>query len=82
MEKAKEDLSFWKSSGQAKILKRISSLTLSIVNSPFQGIGNPKPLKHDLKGCWSRRINQEHRFIYMINEEELVILSLKGHYED
>ena len=57
----------------------------AIQENPFQGIGKPEPLKHNLSGVWSRRINQEHRIIYEIIDENTIeilnIISLKGHYE-
>jgi toxin YoeB len=60
-------------------------LLRAIQENPFQGIGKPEPLKHNLSGVWSRRINQEHRIIYEIIDENTIeilnIISLKGHYE-
>ena len=57
----------------------------AIQESPYEGIGKPEPLKHNLSGVWSRRINQEHRIIYEIIDENTIeilnIISLKGHYE-
>ncbi|MBP9648713.1 MAG: Txe/YoeB family addiction module toxin [Paludibacteraceae bacterium] len=48
---------------------------------PFTGTGKPEPLKHSLAGCWSRRINREHRLVYEVSEDLVFILSAKGHYE-
>jgi toxin YoeB len=48
---------------------------------PFSGIGKPEPLKHQLKGYWSRRINDEHRLVYKITETEIIIISCKFHYD-
>ncbi len=83
--KAKEDLNFWIKSGNKSLLNKIYSLIEDIQLHPFEGIGKPEPLKHNLTGCWSRRINQEHRIIYEIIDENTVIIlsiiSLKGHYE-
>ena len=82
--KAVEDLKYWKRSGNKVIQKKITSLIEAIQQNPYEGIGKPEPLKHNLSGAWSRRINHEHRLIYEINERnELIILdilSLKGHY--
>lgn len=82
--KAIEDLNYWKKSGNKIIQKRITNLINAIQENPYEGIGKPEPLKYNLSGAWSRRINQEHRLIYEINERnELVILdilSLRGHY--
>lgn len=82
--KALEDLKYWKKSGNKIIQKKIQELILAIQNNPFEGIGKPEQLKHNLSGLWSRRINQEYRLVYEINERNeiiiLDILSLKGHY--
>jgi toxin YoeB len=83
--KAKKDLEFWSKSGNKLILKKISELLRAIEENPYQGIGKPEPLKHHLSGVWSRRINQEHRLVYEIVDENTIeilnIISLKGHYE-
>ena len=83
--KAKKDLDFWIKSGNKNILKKITDLVEDIQLHPFEGIGKPEQLKHQLFGKWSRRINQEHRIIYKVTEENTIeildILSLKGHYE-
>ncbi len=78
--KAKEDIDFFKGSGDSKILKRIRQVIESIQQNPFKGIGKPKPLKYNLAGTWSRRINKEHRVIYEVSEDRVFILSLRGHY--
>ena len=84
-DKAKVDIDFWRKSGNKGILNKIYSLIEDIQLHPFEGIGKPEQLKHQLTGKWSRRINQEHRIIYKITEENTIeildILSLKGHYE-
>jgi len=51
-----------------------------ISEHPFTGTGKPEALKHDLAGKWSRRINQEHRLIYEVKDNEIIVVSLKGHY--
>ena len=83
--KAKKDLDFWIKSGNKNILNKITDLIEDIQLHPFEGIGKPEQLKYQLSGKWSRRINQEHRIIYKITEENTIeildILSLKGHYE-
>ena len=78
--KAKEDIAFWKNSGNKKIMAKISELISAIELHPFEGIGKPEPLKHNLTGCWSRRINQEHRIVYELADNKILIHSLKGHY--
>ncbi|MCU0468061.1 MAG: Txe/YoeB family addiction module toxin [Arcicella sp.] len=61
---------------------RIRELIESISREPFKGIGKPEPLKHEFKGCWSRRITDEHRLIYKVFSENILIISCKGHYDD
>lgn len=63
-----------------KLYQRIVSLIMDILRQPFQGIGKPEPLKHELKGYWSRRINNEHRFVYKVTDEAVIIASCKYHY--
>lgn len=82
--KALKDLTFWKNSGNKQVQKKIYQLIADIIEHPFEGIGKPEPLKHELTGKWSRRINSEHRLVYEILPNDkiviLSILSLKGHY--
>ena len=63
-----------------KLYQRIVDLIMDILRQPFSGIGKPEPLKHDLKGYWSRRINDEHRLVYKVNDEAVIIVSCKYHY--
>lgn len=63
-----------------KIYARIVELIKDIGRNPFSGIGKPEPLKHELKGLWSRRITDEHRLVYKVNDEEVIIYSCKFHY--
>jgi toxin YoeB len=74
-----EDYIYWQSSDKKK-LKRINLLIKATLRAPFTGIGNPEPLKHDLQGFWSRRIDGEHRFVYSFNEKNLVIVACRYHY--
>ena len=78
---AQEDIAYWKKSGNKKIMGRITSLIQSIEKDPFGGIGKPEPLKHLLSGCWSRRINKEHRLVYRyMAEDKVEIVSMRFHY--
>ena len=63
-----------------KIQRKIIELIKDIDRHPFQGLGKPEALKHDLSGYWSRRINQEHRLVYKVTNNEIIILSCKYHY--
>jgi len=80
LESANEDFEFFIKSGNKTVLKKINELVKSIIQSPFEGIGKPEPLKHDLAGKWSRRINREHRMIYQVENDKIYIWSLRGHY--
>jgi toxin YoeB len=64
-----------------KTLKRINRLIEDTMRDPFAGIGKPEPLRHVLQGCWSRRIDAEHRLVYLVEDEDLVILQARYHYE-
>jgi len=77
---AKEDIKFFLKSGQTSLVKKIEKLLISIQTSPFTGIGKPEPLKYEFSGKWSRRIDSQHRVIYEVIGESIIIYSLKGHY--
>ena len=62
------------------IVKRINTLIKDIQRNPFEGIGKPEPLKHALSGFWSRRINDEHRIVYKVTENTILIAQLRYHY--
>ncbi|HRX72271.1 MAG: Txe/YoeB family addiction module toxin [Candidatus Competibacteraceae bacterium] len=64
-----------------KIHKRIVALIMDIMRDPRQGIGKPEPLRHELHGYWSRRINDEHRLVYRVETETITIIACKHHYE-
>jgi toxin YoeB len=76
---ALEDLAWWIQQDRNKAL-RIVSLVKEILRDPFRGIGKPEPLKHELKGCWSRRIDQEHRLVYQVIHDKIRILACRYHY--
>ena len=63
----------WWQENERKKLQRINELIMDVKRDPFSGIGKPEPLKHQLKGCWSRRIDQEHRLVYEVVEGEIRI---------
>jgi len=74
-----EDLAWWIEQDRNKAL-RIVNLIKDIQRDPFRGIGKPEPLKQELKGCWSRRIDNEHRLVYQITENKIRILACRYHY--
>jgi toxin YoeB len=65
-----------------KLLKRINALVEVILRTPFEGIGKPEPLKGDLSGNWSRRINDEHRLVYTVKADDVIIIACRYHYGD
>jgi len=73
------DYLYWQQTDKA-IVKRINTLVKDIQREPFSGIGKPEPLKHHLSGFWSRRIDAEHRLIYQITDDGLLIASCRYHY--
>lgn len=75
-----EDYLYWQMHDK-KNLKRINQILKDIRRSPFDGIGKPEPLKANLSGWWSRRIDEEHRLVYTIEKETVLIFSCRGHYE-
>lgn len=76
---ALEDLQYWTRIDKRKAIK-ILDLLDSILLDPFSGIGKPEPLKHDYAGSWSRRIDQEHRVVYKVANDELIVQSCRFHY--
>jgi len=74
-----EDLAWWIQQDRNKAL-RIVNLIKDVQRDPFKGIGKPEPLRHELKGCWSRRIDQEHRLVYQVVENKIRILACRYHY--
>jgi toxin YoeB len=79
---AQEDIEAHRKAGNKVILKKINTLLEELTEHPFTGTGKPEALKYSLAGLWSRRINQEHRLLYQVEGEMIVIiLAAKGHYE-
>lgn len=75
-EQAWEDYLYWQKTDR-KLLQRINTLIKDISRSPFEGIGKPEPLKNALSGFWSRRINDEHRIVYKIADDSMLIAQLR-----
>ena len=63
------------------ILKRVNRLIEDVLRDPFEGIGKPEPLRHVLSGAWSRRITEEHRLVYLVDGDDVLILQARFHYE-
>jgi toxin YoeB len=78
--KAWDNYLYWQKTDKA-MLKRINALIKDIQREPFAGIGKPEPLKHGLSGYWSRRINDEHRIVYKVVDNNFYIAQLRYHYE-
>lgn len=78
-ENAWEDYFFWQKTDK-KMLKRINSLLKEIQCNKYEGIGKPEALKHNLSGYWSRRITNEHRIVYKIEDDSILIAQLRYHY--
>jgi toxin YoeB len=78
-EHAWEDYLYWQRTDK-KTLARINKLISAITSEPFSGIGKPEPLKHGLTGYWSRRIDEEHRIVYKLTADAVLIAQLRYHY--
>ena len=76
-----EDYVTWQSTDRTTV-KRINRLLQDILRDPFTGIGKPEQLRHVLQGCWSRTINDEHRLVYLVDGEDIVVLQARYHYGD
>ncbi len=79
-EHAVDDFEWW-AKNDLKILKKIADLFSAILKDPYKGIGKPEGLKANLKGFWSRRINDEHRIVYTITSDSIIIISCRSHYK-
>ena len=74
-----KDYVYWQNQDK-KTLKRINKLILDVQRNPFAGIGKPEPLKENLSGFWSRRIDESHRLVYIVDDQLLTIISCRYHY--
>jgi toxin YoeB len=80
LDKALDDIDYWKKSGNKTVQSKIAKLLESICLTPYSGIGKPEPLKHELSGYWSRRITDEHRLVYTVSENRIKVISMRFHY--
>jgi toxin YoeB len=74
-----EDYLCWQATDRA-MLKRINRLIEATLRDPFDGIGKPEQLKHSTPGAWSRRINEEHRLVYLVEDDQLIVFQARYHY--
>ena len=74
-----EDYLYWQRT-DPKVLKRINALIKEIQRNPYESVGKPEPLKYNFAGYWSRRINDEHRLVYQVTEDAVLIAQLRYHY--
>jgi toxin YoeB len=79
-EKAWDEYLYWQNTDN-KIFRKINKLIKDILRTPCQGIGKPEPLKHNLSGFWSRRIDQANRLVYKVENDNLVIIACRYHYD-
>lgn len=78
-ENAWADYLYWQKMDK-KLVGKINELIKDIKRTPFEGLGKPEPLKFDLAGKWSRRITEEHRLVYQVNDDHLIIYTCRYHY--
>ncbi|MDB6368757.1 Txe/YoeB family addiction module toxin [Photorhabdus bodei] len=78
-EMAWEDYLYWQQTDK-KVLKRVNTLIKDIKRQLFNGLGDPEPLKHNWSGYWSRRINREHRLVYKVTDDAIIIVQCRYHY--
>ncbi|HUY06948.1 MAG TPA: Txe/YoeB family addiction module toxin [Acidimicrobiales bacterium] len=75
-----DDYLYWQSTDRTT-LKRLNRLLEATVRDPASGLGKPEQLRHVLQGCWSRRIDEEHRLVYLIDGQDIVVLQARFHYQ-
>jgi len=75
-----KDYTSWLGTDRA-MLKRINRLIEDVLRDPFEGIGKPEPLRHAFAGAWSRRISDEHRLVYLVDGDDVVVLQARYHYD-
>jgi toxin YoeB len=75
-----EDLEYWVQTDR-KMALRLIKMVREILRDPFEGIGKPEPLKYEFSGAWSRRLNQQHRIVYLVSDDRVNFLKGRYHYE-
>ena len=76
-----EDYCHWQANDKST-LKRVNRLLEDVLRHPTEGIGKPEPLRHVLEECWSRRIDEEHRLVYLVDEDDVIVLQARFHYRN
>ena len=74
-----DDYLYWEATDKA-VLRRLNRLIEDILRTPFEGLGQPEQLRHQLAGCWSRRLTEEHRLVYRVSADSVVVLMARYHY--
>jgi len=74
-----EDLEYWVQTDR-KMALRLIKMVREVLRNPFEGIGKPEPLKYEFSGAWSRRLNKEHRIVYLVSEDRIDFLKARYHY--
>lgn len=77
---ADEEYRYWQKKDR-RVREKIDDLLRDIAQHPFAGLGKPEPLRHDLAGCWSRRITKAHRLVYKVESEKIFVVSCRYHYD-
>lgn len=77
---AKADMQFWKKNKDHKVQLRIRQLLEDMLKDPYRGIGKPEALRFNLSGYWSRRITKEHRIVYRVEKNKIIVIALRLHY--
>ncbi|MDR0984090.1 MAG: Txe/YoeB family addiction module toxin [Ruminococcus sp.] len=80
-DKAWDQFLYWELQDR-KTFRKINNLIKALDRDPFSGIGKPEPLKHELQGCWSRRIDEKNRLVYKVKNDGIIILECGSHYGD
>jgi toxin YoeB len=74
-----DDYLYWETTDKA-VLRRLNRLLEETLRTPFEGLGKPEQLRHQLAGCWSRRLTEEHRLVYRVTSDGVVVLMARYHY--
>jgi len=79
VEQSFDDYNYWQENDK-RVFKKLKKLIKDTIRNPFSGIGKPEPLKNNLSGYWSKRVTDEHRLVYKVEKEQIIIISCRFHY--